>query len=361
MSYKMILIQGSTVVRIHIESKGKAEFALINDEMREKPFLSRTFPVNKENAAAVLHNDWLVECMGKEMSVYCTKETVPRQCIEISFNQQDGSSIILMTEGFEYSFSKVQRLEILEHQIRILLANDAAGVESVTEKQGGVTDIILLSDHLQEMQNKERIIYELTQQNEKQMEVIKKLQTAAHANLENIGGILNEDLRRISENEDEAVERLQRELNERNSLIDKLKSIKEEIHSAELKKLSLQEMLVKKKGIWEVLKTDNEYILQLKASLDTLTRQIEFDKETVEALEDSTNLKYNCIKDTVGDIGKQIESVERRIELILRVKEEMNNRINAATSLDEWISLNDEAWNNSEAGSQTKETLTDTD
>ena len=190
MSYKMILIQGSTVVRIHIESKGKAEFALINDEMREKPFLSRTFPVNKENAAAVLHNDWLVECMGKEMSVYCTKETVPRQCIEISFNQQDGSSIILMTEGFEYSFSKVQRLEILEHQIRILLANDAAGVESVTEKQGGVTDIILLSDHLQEMQNKERIIYELTQQNEKQMEVIKKLQTAAHANLENIGGIL---------------------------------------------------------------------------------------------------------------------------------------------------------------------------
>ena len=168
-------------------------------------------------------------------------------------------------------------------------------------------------------------------------------------------------MRRISENEDEAVERLQRELNERNSLIDKLKSIKEEIHSAELKKLSLQEMLVKKKGIWEVLKTDNEYILQLKASLDTLTRQIEFDKETVEALEDSTNLKYNCIKDTVGDIGKQIESVERRIELILRVKEEMNNRINAATSLDEWISLNDEAWNNSEAGSQTKETLTDTD
>lgn len=381
----MINIQGNRPVRVYIESGGKAGISILCDKLHEKPFLVRMFPVKKEDSVSVFHSGWLVECTGKEISVYCTQKKDPGQYIQISFDKQQEPSIRLIVEASEYSFSRVQRVEILEHQVRAVLSDEDGDLGTEAERQResidgrrkdtlseNITDIVLLSEHLRELKKREQKINELLLQTQKQAEDIGKLKILVTANLEDMVKNLDDDLQILSEDGNKAVGRLYEKLNRRAGYLSKIADIEEDIRSAENEILSLRKIqdtrnaeLVQKNGIIEALKTDNERIMSLKSSIESFVVQINLDQETVEALEDSTYLRDNRLGDTIEDIGRKIKAAERRIGMIIRFQEMAEGKINSAVlnklGLNERIRLEDETGIYHEANDQTELPTTDLD
>lgn len=368
MKYKSIRKPGSSVTVVHIESVEKVQISFSYDHTDEPPFLERVFPVGKENAAAVLHSGWLVECAGEETAVLCTRPPAPLQCIRLSF-ESGKASIVLTADSEEHSFSNVQSLEIREQQIIIALRESGkeADEEAETEVENteecndigppavsreGVEDIIPMALHLQELRKKDKIIEELTHRSRKQAEDNRQLQVAMSGNLENIIRIINDNLRLLSEEGAEAAQRMMAKIKEREDLSSGIKKKEAEISAVESEIRSLRRtreekstQLVKKNGIREALELDCERISQLEVAVEALTLQLSLDRETIEALEDTTELSGNRLQDTIEDIHRKIEAVEKRIGRIVRLREALAGKIDAAVlnrdRLNGWILLDD--------------------
>ncbi len=343
---------------VRIESGGKVQISFSHDHTDEPPFLERVFPVGKENAAAVLHNGWLVECAGEETAVLCTHRSAPGQCIRLSF-ESENASIGVTAGSKEYGFSSVHSLEILEQQIRIaqrIAEKEAENTEECYEirtpdvSQEGVEDIIPVALHLLELGKKDKKIKELTQRSLKQAEDNRKLQEAMKGEMEDIIRIINDDLRKMSEEEAGVAKKLMSKIKDREEISREIEEKTVEISAVESEILSLHRtreekstQLVKKNGIRDALELDCEQITKLETAVGALALQLSLDRETIEALEDTADLNSNRLQDTIEDICRKIKAVERRIERIVRLHEALAGKIDAAVlnrdGLNGWILL----------------------
>ncbi len=142
---------------------------------------------------------------------------------------------------------------------------------------------------------------------------LEELLTALRGSKESLEG----ELKKLAEDAEKAQEELRR-------LEQEKKKIEDKNHEAEELKSSLEAELESLRGAEEGLSLDCE---AARRELEELRERLGDDEDTMTLMQEEPFLKENSVTGTLEQVHKELEAAEKRIGLIIRVREKINGMI----------------------------------
>lgn len=244
------------------------------------------YPLSPEDEVAKLWGPWLIECRAnvvyiRQMDISGQKGAIEEETIEIELD--NGNNALQIETPLALSFYRVFQLMICPDHTEVF--------QNVDNEE--------LTDALQHAADLE---IELVKEQKKNTDLQKLLK-------EKITAALLEKQR------------------ENQRLSDENKIEAGKLEKAEEEKVDIQKKMQEMKGLEEALQLQKQeaeaYLTQIRQQAE----QFSLDAETMHFLTDGTSLQNNSVIQTMDQIWKEMEAVEKRLCTILKMKEQMEKDI----------------------------------
>lgn len=297
---RKIKYDSNSIIKIQIKTN---QAVVIKNQKDEKIVFQTTFPNQKQEARVV--GRWIVECDKAAVYLRENNSYAPSGCIELEFQKKDGTVLLSYIDGNkskESNEGSVRRICVYPREIgEISLETTDSAKDKQTASYNNELEIQSLRLELE----KER------------------------TNIRMLNEMLKMRLDEFAQKEQKQVEALnaenQRLFSTLNMYHETICSIESQIEQKGREKMRLEKELKTLDEQKEFLELDCD---AARNQVNDLKEQVHLDSETISLIEGDLSLKKGTITKTIPYLQKEVEKIEKRIALIIKVRREFDKKVN---------------------------------
>lgn len=353
MNEKIMKYQRNSLISFHI----RADQSVDIQSVKTKKHTEINFPIDHDQAQAEIWGKWVIEYRDSNLYLFENNRNLPNDTLQILFQGQNSEIVITYQEEEDAcesteKFNSVEKIELFPGKVGKLRITLLDTPENRLAASTWSINFISSEEHTKMITEKDRTIAKLNTQvselNAQITAVSTQLQRLISCQLDAFLADLEACVHDLLSSNKEKL-KLLKDIKNQKEQLDKdnesccteMKGIKTNIEELKKKQEELLREREQLNGVEEVLTLD---CTEKQEEIRELKQQADLDKETIELLEDDRLLKKNSVAKTIENIEKELEAVERRIGLIIKIKETIGNKVqNTVLSGDGTISSEEEA------------------